>query len=65
MSGVLTLSTNDPMRRSIAINLAVNEPGSRVGNPHQDFNLQDLEGTQHSLKQYRGQVVLLAYFATF
>ncbi len=33
-----------------------------IGQPSEDWNLQDLDGTQHSLSDYRGQVVLLDFW---
>jgi len=42
--------------------------GSRaphVGTPAEDFQLVDLNGTTHSLSQYRGKVVLLNFWATW
>ncbi len=42
--------------------------GSRVpvvGTPAFDFTLTDLKGQTHSLSQYRGQIVLLNFWATW
>ena len=42
--------------------------GSRVpimGTPAEDFQLVDLNGNPHSLTHYRGQVVLLNFWATW
>ena len=42
--------------------------GSRVpavGMPADEFHLVDLEGTTHSLSQYRGKVVLVNFWATW
>lgn len=42
--------------------------GSRVpavGMPVEDFHLTDLDGTMHSISQYRGKIVLLNFWATW
>jgi peroxiredoxin len=42
--------------------------GSRVpvvGAPVEDFQLVDLDGTAHSLNQYRGKIVLVNFWATW
>jgi peroxiredoxin len=40
-------------------------PASWLGSPAPGFELADLEGTQHRLSQYRGDVVLLNFWATW
>ncbi|MEW6245539.1 MAG: redoxin domain-containing protein [Nitrospirota bacterium] len=36
-----------------------------VGTPAADFSLTDLDGRTHSLSQYRGQIVLVNFWATW
>jgi len=36
-----------------------------IGSPAPEFNLTSLDGEKHSLDQYRGQVVLLNFWATW
>ena len=36
-----------------------------VGNPAPDFQLTDLQGKSHTLRQFRGKVVLLNFWATW
>jgi peroxiredoxin len=36
-----------------------------VGSEAVDFTLQDLSGVEHTLSDYRGDVVLLAFFAAW
>lgn len=40
-------------------------PATWLGSPAPDFELTDLDGKQHSLSQYRGDVVLLNFWATW
>jgi hypothetical protein len=35
------------------------------GEPAPDFTLNDLDGLSHSLSDYQGKVVLLAFFASW
>jgi len=46
-------------------NPTTNEAAARMGQPAPEFTLADLEGKTHSLKDYRGKVVLLDFWATW
>jgi peroxiredoxin len=45
--------------------LAMGERVPMTGMPAADFNLTDLNGERHELSQYRGQIVLLNFWATW
>jgi peroxiredoxin len=47
------------------INMAVQPPVSELGEPAADFELEDLNGKMTKLSDYKGQVVVLNYFATW
>ena len=40
-------------------------PSDRIGEPAPDFQVTDLKGEEFSLEEYRGQVVLLDFWATW
>ncbi|MDR0842324.1 MAG: TlpA family protein disulfide reductase [Acidobacteriota bacterium] len=41
------------------------QSGSLIGNPAPSFKLQDVEGQEVSLEQFRGKIVLLDFWATW
>ena len=47
------------------INMAVQPPVSELGEPATDFELENLDGKMEKLSDYKGQVVVLNYFATW
>lgn len=63
--GQLKLLSDDPDDGERTIDLRVNRPGVGVGDPAPEVAVQLLDGGQWRLSDHAGQVVLLAYFATF
>lgn len=63
--GVLTIWSDDPDDQPMTATITGNRPGFGVGDPSPDVGAQLLEGGNWQLSEHRGQVVLLAYFATF
>jgi len=63
--GKLILETNDPDEPEFSVSVSGNIVGLDVGDPNPPFELTALDGTQWSLDDLKGQVAVLAYFATF
>lgn len=63
----LCLATNDPDEPTLKIGVAdsSSEASVGVGEAAPDFVLPDLDGTLHSLSDYYGQPVVLAWFASW
>ncbi|MGC6510524.1 MAG: hypothetical protein ACON4U_19055 [Myxococcota bacterium] len=60
------IASNDPDEPVQRIKVtASGEGGTDLGTAAPDFTLVDLEGQSHTLSDYRGQPVLLCYFATW
>ena len=52
-------------RASTAVEAVEELDGEWVGRPAPDFELQDLEGQRHTLRDYRGKVIFLNFWASF
>ena len=63
--GSLTLTSNDPDEAAVSLTLVANRPGIGVGEAVEDIEVELLDGSTWRLSEHRGEVVLLAYFATF
>lgn len=63
--GLVGLLTDDPDENVFSVRFGGNVEGVGIGDPAPDFELEDLDGTLHRSADLRGNVVLLAYFATF
>lgn len=50
---------------TLSISSCNKDPGPQVGMPAPDFALPDLEGNVHRLGDFRGQVVVLNFWATW
>jgi hypothetical protein len=61
----LTLVTDDPDEPELSVRVTVHVPGVRVGEPVVPFRNLRLDGRVADSARYAGQVVLLAYFATW
>lgn len=48
-----------------AVTLGKNSTAAEVGDPAPDFNLEDMEGNMVRLSDYRGQFVLVNFFASW
>lgn len=64
-SGLLELWSDDPLSPVRTGYLVANQPGLGVGKPLPETTLALVDGGQWSSFDARGQVTLLAYFATF
>ena len=65
VSGTVTLHSDDPDEPSVNIEMRANTPGIGVGAPAPDVVLDLVEGGSWDLRDHQGEVVVLAYFATF
>ncbi len=66
-AGILRLDSDDTDESELLIRVS-GEPDPHnldVGEPAPDFALTSLGGVEHSLAQYRGRVVVLAFFANW
>lgn len=63
--GNLTLSSNDPDESPKTINVFGGIPRLTVGDTAVNFTLLDLKGQAHTLTDYLGKTVLLAFFASW
>ena len=63
--GCLAMRSDDPDDSPWTIELAANLPALGVGDPAPGVALELLGGGSWSLSDARGEVVVLAYFATF
>jgi peroxiredoxin len=61
----LSFLTNDPDELTKEIPVFAGEQRLNPGDPAPDFNLIDLDGNFHSLDQYLGKMVLLAFFVSW
>ncbi len=61
----IIIRSDDPDQPELRVDLQANLPGLRAGDPVLDIRFVDLDGFDHRLSEFRGQPVLLAYFATF
>ena len=61
----LQISSDDPDNRNRTGYLVGNQPGLGVGKPLPETTLALVDGGQWSSSEAKGQVTLLAYFATF
>lgn len=59
----LHLSSNDPDEPLVEVHLFGGQRRETRADTAPEFNLNDLAGRQHRLSDFRGQVVLLAFFA--
>jgi len=64
-TGFLTMQSDDPDNATRVGYLVGNQPGLGVGKPLPETNVALVDGGQWSSKEAKGQVTLLAYFATF
>ncbi len=65
-STVFTFQSDDPDEGGLALNVEIDDQGLlQEGMPAPDFTLQDLNGLPHTLSDYQGSVVLLAFFASW
>ncbi len=65
LAGHVGLRTDDPDEEEFLVEFSANVAGRDVGDPVPPFSLTDLEGTTWSTADLEGEVVVLAYFATF
>jgi hypothetical protein len=65
VSATLTLESDDPDEPTRTIPANANRPGIGVGDPAPAVEVDVLGGSRFRLSEQRGNVVLLAYFATF
>jgi hypothetical protein len=66
-AGILRLDSDDTDEGELLIRVS-GEPDPHnldLGEPAPDFSLTSLGGVEHSLAQYRGRVVVLAFFANW
>ncbi|MEM7159417.1 MAG: hypothetical protein AAF799_41650 [Myxococcota bacterium] len=61
----LKFCSDDPDESEHVVSLSANVPGLGVGDEVPAFALQDLDGNTWSTEQLRGNIAVLAYFATF
>jgi hypothetical protein len=61
----LDLETDDPMNRRRRGYLVANQPGLGVGKPLPETTVALVDGGRWSSTETKGQVMLMAYFATF
>jgi hypothetical protein len=64
-SQLLTFNNNDPDEASKQIPVFGGQSGLAPGSQAPNFTLPDLNGTNHSLSQYQGKTILLAFFASW
>ena len=64
-SGTLELRSDDPDEPIVRLRLVGNRAGLGVGDPSPEVVVNLLSGGEWRLSEQRGQVVVLAYFATF
>lgn len=65
-SSVFNISSDDPDESNRTLRVEITDAGSlQEGEPAPDFTLNDLDGLPHSLSDFQGQVVLLAFFASW
>jgi hypothetical protein len=64
-SGTVILETDDPDEPTVRIGLFANQDGLGVGDRAPEIHLSMIDGGQWRASQQTGQVILLAYFATF
>ena len=64
-SQLLTFETNDPDEGNKQISIFGGQSGLAPGSPAPNFTLLDLNGVSHSLTDYLGKTVLLAFFASW
>ncbi len=64
-SGQLTIWSDDPDDQPLVSNVTGNRPGVGVGDEPPSVTVQLLDGGTWQLDEHQGEVVLLAYFATF
>ncbi len=65
LSSALKLCSDDLDEPELLVALSANTPGLGVGDPVPSFLLRDLDGVEWTDEQLRGNVAVLAYFATF
>ncbi len=64
--GVFSMFSDDPDEPNRTLRVEITDAGNlQVGEPAPDFTLNDLDGLPHSLSEYQGKVVLLAFFASW
>ena len=63
MAGALFYAARIPTE--IAIEEAPPQPASLEAVSHPEFTLPDLDGTMHTLSDYRGQKILLVAYASW
>lgn len=63
--GRIEFTTNDPDESAAEATFTGNAIGADVGDPVPEFLLQDTEGNSWSSAELEGNVIVLAYFATF
>ena len=61
----LRFSSDDLDQSPFDLGVSANVVGVNVGDPLPSFSLMDTEGNSYNTAQLKGNVVLLAYFATF
>ncbi len=64
-SQAVAVASPQPSPRAAAASETMPAPAPVVGAPAPDFTLADLSGTQVSLSDFKGQVVLLNFWATW
>jgi hypothetical protein len=64
-SACLAVRSDDPDDQALAIQLRANLPSLGVGDPAPKLEMRLLDGGTWRLEEQRGNVVVLAYFATF
>lgn len=55
---------DDPAAQNTTTSAASNEPAA-VGQPAPDFTVTDVDGNVHSLKDYRGKILVVDFWATY
>lgn len=64
-SQLLTFHSNDPDEAAKQISVFGGQSGLAPGSQAPSFSLPDLHGNTHTLNQYQGKTVLLAFFASW
>lgn len=64
-SACLAIRSDDPDDRPLKLELRANQPSLGVGDPAPEVEVALLDGTTWRLADHAGEVVVLAYFATF
>ena len=59
------LESSDPDESPVSVQLSVEMSGLHVGDFAADFSLPDTDGLPHRLSDYRGQIVVLVFFASW